>query len=138
MKLKKVMAATLATMMCLSSFSMMNVWADKKEDSEPLVINYISARGETDAALKTLKKLAEDYKKDHPDFEFNVESIADRETYLQKIKILASSNELPDWFDADPEAFFEGLCKKDLIYSVDDLYDELVNWVSKTSSLILH
>lgn len=39
MKLKKVMAATLATMMCLSSFSMMNVWADKKEDSEPLVIN---------------------------------------------------------------------------------------------------
>ena len=68
MKLKKVMAATLATMMCLSSFSMMNVWADKKEDSEPLVINYISARGETDAALKTLKKLAEDYKKDHPDF----------------------------------------------------------------------
>lgn len=125
MKLKKVMAATLATMMCLSSFSMMNVWADKKEDSEPLVINYISARGETDAALKTLKKLAEDYKKDHPDFEFNVESIADRETYLQKIKILASSNELPDWFDADPEAFFEGLCKKDLIYSVDDLYDEL-------------
>ena len=59
MKLKKVMAATLATMMCLSSFSMMNVWADKKEDSEPLVINYISARGETDAALKTLKKLAD-------------------------------------------------------------------------------
>lgn len=40
-----------------------DVWADKKEDSEPLVINYISARGETDAALKTLKKLAEDYKK---------------------------------------------------------------------------
>ena len=64
-------------------------------------------------------------KKITPDFEFNVESIADRETYLQKIKILASSNELPDWFDADPEAFFEGLCKKDLIYSVDDLYDEL-------------
>lgn len=125
MKLKKVMAATLATMMCLSSFSMMNVWADKKEDSEPLVINYINSRSETDAVLKTLKKLAEDYKKDHPDFEFNVESIADREAYLQKIKILASSNELPDWFDADPEIFFEGLCKKDLIYSVDDLYDEL-------------
>ena len=32
---------------------------------------------------------------------------------------------MPDWFDADPEAFFEGLCKKDLIYSVDNLYDEL-------------
>lgn len=44
-EIKKVMAATLATMMCLSSFSMMNVWADKKEDSEPLVINYISCQG---------------------------------------------------------------------------------------------
>lgn len=54
MKLKKVMAATLATMMCLSSFSMMNVWADKKEDSEPLVINYISARGETDSIFLTI------------------------------------------------------------------------------------
>ena len=67
----------------------------------PLVINYVSARGETDAALKALKKIAEEYKKEHPDFEFNVESVADRATYLQKIKILASSNELPDWFDAD-------------------------------------
>ena len=38
MKLKKVMAATLATMMCLSSFSMMNVWADKKEDSESQIL----------------------------------------------------------------------------------------------------
>lgn len=91
----------------------------------PLVINYVSARGETDAALKALKKIAEEYKKEHPDFEFNVESVADRATYLQKIKILASSNELPDWFDADPEAFFEGLCRKDLIYSIDELYGEL-------------
>lgn len=96
-----------------------------ESSAAPLVINYISARSETDGTLKTLKKLAEDYGKEHPGFEFNVESIADRETYLQKIKILASSNELPDWFDADPEAFFEGLCKKGLIYSVDDLYGEL-------------
>lgn len=96
-----------------------------KSNATPLVINYVSARGETDWALNAIKKLAGDYEKDHPGFEFNVESIADRESYLQKIKILASSNELPDWFDADPEAFFEGLCKKDLIYNVDDLYDEL-------------
>lgn len=124
MKLSKLMAAGMAALMCFTSFNAMNVWAENEEE-ESLVINYISARGETDAALKTLKKLAEDYKADHPGFEFNVESIADRATYLQKIKILASSDELPDWFDADPEAFFEGLCKKDLIYCVDDLYEEL-------------
>ena len=88
-----------------------DVWQNKKEDSEPLVINYISARAKQ-MRTETLKKLAEDYKKDHPDFEFNVESIADRETYLQKIKILASSNELPDWFDADPEAFLKDFAKR--------------------------
>lgn len=41
MKLKKVMATTLATMMCLSSFSMVNVWADEKENSEPLAIIFV-------------------------------------------------------------------------------------------------
>lgn len=125
MKLKKLAAVGMAALMCMTSLGQMSVWASDSEDEEPLVINYISSRGETDAALKALKKIAEDYKEEHPDFEFNVESIADRATYLQKIKILASSDELPDWFDADPEAFFEGLCKKDLIYSIDDLYDEL-------------
>lgn len=125
MKLKKLAAAGMAALLCTTSMGNVTAWAEDKGDAEPLVINYISARGETDAALQSLKKIAEDYKKDHPGFEFNVESIADRETYLQKVKILASSDELPDWFDADPEAFFEGLCKKDLIYSIDDLYSEL-------------
>lgn len=142
MKLKKLAAAGLAAVMCVTAVGCggNGGTGDKKEentqktqekesgdntDSEDLVINYVSARGETDAALKTLKKIAEMYKEDHPGFEFNVESIADRATYLQKIKILASSNELPDWFDADPEAFFEGICKKGIIYSIDDLYDEL-------------
>ncbi|MFQ7550100.1 MAG: hypothetical protein ACLRMZ_07110 [Blautia marasmi] len=82
------------------------------QESDKLVINYVSARGETDAALNAIKKIADMYKEDHPNFEFNVESIADRATYLQKIKILASSNELPDWFDADPEAFLKAFVKR--------------------------
>lgn len=134
MKWRSLMALGLSAVFLLSMTGCNGT--DKKEgttgreqstqtEEDPLVINYVSSRGETDAALKTLKKLAEEYGKEHSGFEFNVESIADRETYLQKIKILASSNELPDWFDADPEAFFEGLCKKGLIYSVDDLYSEL-------------
>lgn len=135
MKWKNLTAVSLAMVLFASMAGCGNTSGGSTEEKQkesssesggaPLVINYISARSETDGTLKTLKKLAEDYGEEHPGFAFNVESIADRETYLQKIKILASSNELPDWFDADPEAFFEGLCKKDLIYSVDDLYGEL-------------
>lgn len=140
MKWKNVAAMGMAAIMCVmaagcgsNSSSAAKEGTDEVKEqaaegdtnSDKLVINYVSARGETDAALKAVKKIADMYKEDHPNFEFNVESIADRATYLQKIKILASSNELPDWFDADPEAFFEGLCKKGLIYSIDDLYDEL-------------
>ena len=123
MKIKKWIAAGLMTALSVTMLNVPCVYAEESE--EPLVINYISSRSENDAALQALKQVAEEYKAEHPGFEFNVESIGDRETYLQKIKILASSDELPDWFDADPEAFFEGLCKKGLIYSIDDLYDEL-------------
>ena len=97
MKLKKLAAAGLAAVMCVTAVGCggNGGTGDKKEentqktqekesgdntDSEDLVINYVSARGETDAALKTLKKIAEMYKEDHPGFEFNVESIADRAT----------------------------------------------------------
>ena len=52
-------------------------------------------------------------------------SVADRGSFLQKVKILASSDELPDWFDADPESFFEGLVKKGFIANIQELYDEL-------------
>lgn len=68
MKLKKVMAATLATMMCLSSFSMMNVWADKKEDSEPLVINYISARGRNRCGTENIEEACRRLQKRSPGF----------------------------------------------------------------------
>lgn len=130
MKWKNLAATGLAAVLMISLAGCGSSAGGKEKENakgseESFVINYVSSRGETDGALKTLKKLAADYAEEHPGFEFNVESIADRETYLQKIKILASSNELPDWFDADPEAFFEGLCKKGLIYSVDDLYSEL-------------
>ena len=95
MKLKKLTAVGLAAVMCVmaAGCGSNGETNDKKQENtqktqekesgdsteqEELVINYVSARGETDAALKTLKKIAEMYKEDHPGFEFNVESIADR------------------------------------------------------------
>lgn len=44
---------------------------------------------------------------------------------MQKIKILASSDELPDWWDSDPESFFGGLVNKGVVADIGALYDEL-------------
>ncbi|WP_424766432.1 ABC transporter substrate-binding protein [Paenibacillus sp. sgz302251] len=92
---------------------------------KPLKIHYLTSKLLTDGAVQTIMDLAEQYKKINPGFELEVESISDRPAYLQKIKILASANELPDWFDADPEPFFEGIAKKDLVVNIGDVYDEL-------------
>ena len=75
--------------------------------SDALSIHYISSRSATDASILALQKIADEYKQTHPNFNMEIENISDRTSYLQKIKILASSGELPDWFDADPESFFD-------------------------------
>ena len=79
MKLKKLTAVGLAAVMCVmaAGCGSNGETNDKKQENtqktqekesgdsteqEELVINYVSARGETDAALKTLKKIAEMYK----------------------------------------------------------------------------
>lgn len=93
--------------------------------SKPLKIHYLTAKQMSDGAVQTLVDLANEYKKEHPDFELEVESISDRPAYLQKIKILASSNELPDWFDADPEPFFEDLVEKGLVQNIEEVYQEI-------------
>lgn len=92
---------------------------------KPLKIHYLTSKLISDGAVQAIMDIANQYKKENPGFEFEVESISDRPAYLQKIKILASANELPDWFDADPEPFFEGIVKKGLVVNIGDVYDKL-------------
>ncbi|MFC3343245.1 ABC transporter substrate-binding protein [Paenibacillus abyssi] len=93
---------------------------------QPLKIHYLTSKLLSDGAVQTIMDLAEQYKQQvNPNFELEVESISDRPAYLQKIKILASANELPDWFDADPEPFFEGIAEKGLVVNIDDVYKEI-------------
>jgi raffinose/stachyose/melibiose transport system substrate-binding protein len=90
-----------------------------------LKIHYITARAETETTVMALKDVAAEYKALHPDFSFEIESIAARASYLQKIRILAASNELPEWFDADPEDFFASLVEAGKVYDIESLYREL-------------
>lgn len=97
----------------------------KDTNDDSLKIHYLSSRQLSDGVLQTMMDIADQYKEINPNFEFEVESISDRQAYLQKVKILAASNELPDWFDADPEPFFEEIAKKGVVANIEDMYNEL-------------
>jgi raffinose/stachyose/melibiose transport system substrate-binding protein len=121
--MKKLLTLALALALILSA---MPIFASAEANSDDaLSIHYISARSATESAILALQKIADEYKQTHPNFNLEIENISDRTSYLQKIKILASSGELPDWFDADPESFFTSLVDEGLVYDMQKLYDEL-------------
>lgn len=95
------------------------------EAEEPYTITYLSSRGETANQNKVLMDILAMYQETHPNFNIEIECISDRTAYLQKVKILASSNELPDWFDADPETFFTSLVDAGYIADMEAVMEEL-------------
>lgn len=110
----------------ISPTSKSDVTSEKATDSnEPLSIQYLTARNTDEAVIQSLVKISEMYKETHPDFKFEVESITDRTSYLQKVKILAASDELPEWFESDPDTFFADIVDEGLVYDIEALYDEL-------------
>ncbi|WP_077533868.1 ABC transporter substrate-binding protein [Massiliimalia massiliensis] len=134
---KKLLASALCVALCATMFagcgdsgkggdnSAAANGGDGKSGS--LTINYLSSRNTDEAVMTTLQDIADNYAKENPDMDFSyeVESITDRTSYLQKLKILASSNELPEWFESDPDTFFVDLVNNDTVYNIEDLYNEL-------------
>ena len=105
-----------------------NSEVSQKADSsgEELRIHYLTVKVEsTSAVAQAIRKISDEYKETHPNFSLELESIADRPSYLQKLKILASSEELPEWFDSDADSFFGSLVKNDAVYDIEALYNEL-------------
>lgn len=94
-------------------------------DDEALTIQWLSARTMDEGMMKAIVKIAEEYKEDHPGFELDIESIPSRPDYLQKVRILASSGELPDWFDADTEPYFEEIVASGATADVGAIYDDI-------------
>lgn len=88
-------------------------------------IHYLTAKSMEEGAVKSIVKIADMYQKEHPGFRFEVESIEDRTAYLQKLKILASNDALPEWFDSDADSFFSNLAREGQVADIDALYEEL-------------
>jgi len=87
--------------------------------------NWLTARGTDSGTVKAVLAVAEKFKATHPDFGITVEAIPDRPAYLQKVKILATGNQLPDLFDADAEPYFADIVANGLVANVGAILDEV-------------
>lgn len=119
---KKMTSLMTGTVLAASLFAMTSNAAERE-----LTINWLSSRNASEAAIMAIQDIAEQYREENPDldFTFEIEGISDRTAYLQKLKILAASDELPEWFDSDPDSWFADIVADGKVYSFDDLYSEL-------------
>lgn len=132
--MKRKIAILLAAIMSVSIFSGCGnsgagTGSEKEEDTnkESLFIHYMTTRNETDPVILAMQDIAGSYQEENPDlnFTFEVESIPDRTSYLQKLKILGASDELPEWFESDPDTWLASIAEQGKVYDINDLYDEL-------------
>lgn len=119
---KRILIAALTAAMASSIFGV-TVNAAERE----LNINWLSSRSASEATILAIQDIAKQYQEENPDLDFNfeIENISDHTAYLQKLKILAASDELPEWFDSDPDTWFADIVADGKAYSFEDLYKEL-------------
>lgn len=82
-------------------------------------ITWYSSRPVDGAIEQTVKEIAEQYKqKVDKDFSLNIETTSDRPSYLQKLKTLVASNQMPDIIDTDADPYAKELVNKGLLVDV--------------------
>ncbi|MEH7116733.1 extracellular solute-binding protein [Neobacillus vireti] len=114
-----VMLAALALAGCSSSSS-------SKEESassggkKVIKFMHLWPEGSSNAQFSIVKNIINDYEKQHPDVKIETE-ILNPDQYRDKLKVLASSNELPDigmtWSDGFIKPYVEG----DMLEPLDDV-----------------
>jgi raffinose/stachyose/melibiose transport system substrate-binding protein len=80
--------------------------------SEKKTYKWFVARGVDSPPAVTVKEIADEFSKTHPQFELVLEGTGDRPSYLQKLRTLIASNEMPAMFDTDSDAFASKLVQQ--------------------------
>ncbi|MEA5454877.1 extracellular solute-binding protein [Sinomonas sp. JGH33] len=78
----------------------------------PRQISWLLSRPADGSVITIMKKLADDYAKDHPGFSLNLITTPDRPSYIQKYETLAAADKLPELFDTDATPFAQQLAKQ--------------------------
>jgi raffinose/stachyose/melibiose transport system substrate-binding protein len=92
---------------------------------KPREISWLLSRPADGAVINIMKKLADDYAKDHPGFELNLITTPDRPSYIQKLETLAAANKLPELFDTDATPFAQQLAKQGKMMDAEQLLESL-------------
>ena len=117
--MKKLLSLLLAilTVLSLCTFAV--------AEEEPYTITYISSDSASTGKMMAFEEVVAMYKELHPNFNMEIEYIPERSAFLQKIKILGANDELPDWFNADPDNYIEELTNAGKLVDMEALYEEL-------------
>ena len=78
------------------------------ESGEVKKITYFTPKVPSDDVLAIFQELAEEYKAEGHNIEFVLET-ADTDGYDQKLRAMATANELPELFDVDGDSFCQEL-----------------------------
>ena len=134
-KLFRAAAVAAAAALALSACAGVGASSDPANVSptgeiKPREISWLLSRPADGAVINIMKKLADDYAKDHPGFALNLITTPDRPSYIQKLETLAAANKLPELFDTDATPFAQQLAKQGKMVDAEkllkslDIYDD--------------
>jgi len=80
-----------------------------------------------DLRAKTMRSLIDQYKKDHPNVELDVQGIPP-DGYRPRLKTVAAANEMPDLFVMWPGVMTKEFVSGDLLQPINELLDSKQDW----------
>lgn len=93
---------------------------------EAYEIHYIARSNEDGTQMQALYKIIDMYQDQvNPNFSMNIECIPDQQTHNQKIRTLAASDELPDWWSGDVDSYFYELWNAGMVANMGDIFKKL-------------
>lgn len=115
-----VLAATL-----LSSCGDASSTADASDDEDVVTVTWLSSRPVDGAIDLTIRDIAQQYSDEHDGkWVLNVETTADRPSYLQKLKTLIAGGNMPDIIDIDADPYCQELVDAGLLVDVKSFLQE--------------
>lgn len=128
--MKKVIAVLLAALLTGSLASCTGTTAPTTSEGEKAAgstktFHWLTVRNDDSPAKRAQESSIKEYiEQSGAKIEVKYETVTDRPSYYQKVKILASSNELPDIFDAEGDTLTAEIAKTGVLVEVDDIYKE--------------
>lgn len=92
--------------------------------NEEVKVYWLSNRIADGAVFAAAKEIYDQYHAENPNFVLEAENIHDKTSYMQKLKTLIASKNVPDLFDIDTDPYCEQLIRDGILANVGEYLDE--------------